>query len=56
MTLAQKWIGGLLALGAGWLVITNPNGFFKVTQGIRQVTAGSIVDVATGGKKTPKYS
>lgn len=55
MTLAQKWIGGLLALGAGYLVFANPNSFFKAAQGIRSVTAGSIVDVTTGGKKSPKY-
>ena len=50
MTLAQKWIAGLIALGAGFLVFTNPEGFFKFTTGVRNLTAGSIVDVTTGGK------
>jgi len=50
MTLVQKWLAGLIALGAGYLVFTNPNGFFKAAQGLRSLTAGSIVDVTTGGK------
>lgn len=50
MTLVQKWIMGLIALGAGYLVLTNPNGFYKAATGLRSLTAGSIVDVTTGGK------
>jgi len=50
MTLVQKWLGALVALGAGYLVFANPNAFYKAAQGIRSVTAGSIVDVTTGGK------
>lgn len=50
MTLATKWIAGLIGLGAIFLVVTNPNGFYKAAQGIRSLTAGSIVDVTTGGK------
>jgi len=55
MTIAQKWIGGLLGLGALYLVFTNPNSFFKAATGIRSLTAGSIVDVTTGGKGKTKY-
>lgn len=51
MSLVQKWVMGLMALGAGYMVLANPNSFYKATQGIRQLTAGSIVDVTTGGKK-----
>jgi hypothetical protein len=50
MPLAQKWILALVGLGAGFLVLTNPNGFWKFTQGTRSLVAGSIVDVTTGGK------
>ena len=50
MTIVQKWIAGLIALGAGYLVFTNPEGFYKATKGLRNLTAGSIVDVTTGGK------
>ena len=50
MTLAQKWIAGLMALGAGFLVLSNPNAFYKVATGTRSLVAGSIADVTTGGK------
>jgi hypothetical protein len=40
----------LVGLGAAYLVITNPNGFYKAATGIRSLAAGSIVDVTTGGK------
>ncbi len=50
MTLIQKWMLGLVGLGAAFLVFTNPEGFYKAASGIRSLTAGSIVDVTTGGK------
>ena len=55
MTLLQKWIAGLLGLGAGVLVFTNPNGVWTAAKSIRSVTAGSIVDVTTGGKGRTQY-
>jgi hypothetical protein len=55
MSLAQKWLMGLLGLGAGYMVFTNPNGFYKVATGLRSLTAGSIADVTTGGKARTKY-
>jgi len=50
MTLLQKFMLGLVGLGAAFLIVTNPNGFYKAASGIRNLTAGSIVDVTTGGK------
>lgn len=50
MSILQKWMMALVGLGAGYLVFTNPEGFYKAAQGIRSLTAGSIVDVTTGGK------
>ena len=50
MTLVQKWMLALVGLGAGFLVFTNPEGFYKAASGFRSLTAGSIVDVTTGGK------
>jgi hypothetical protein len=46
---------GLLGLGAGYLVFTNPDAFYKAATGFRSLTAGSIVDVTTGGKGKTKY-
>lgn len=51
MTLVQKWLSALVALGAGYLVLTNPDSFYKATTGLKNLTAGSIVSVTTGGKK-----
>jgi hypothetical protein len=51
MTLVQKWLTALVGLGAGYLVFTNPDSFYKAATGLRSLTAGSIVDVTTGGKK-----
>jgi hypothetical protein len=50
-TTLQKWLMGLLGLGALYLVVTNPSGFYKAAQGIRQVVGGTEVDVITGGRK-----
>lgn len=47
----QRWLMGLIGLGALFLVVTNPNGFYKAAQGVRQVVGGTEADVITGGKK-----
>lgn len=47
----QKWLMGLIGLGALFLVVTNPNGFYKATTGVRQLVGGSETDIITGGKK-----
>lgn len=51
MSVLQKWMLWLVSLGAGYMVLANPNAFYKAGQTVRSVTAGSIVDVTTGGKK-----
>jgi len=51
MSIVAKWFSGLLALGAGYLVLTNPNGFATATSSIRGLTAGSVSDITTGGTK-----
>jgi hypothetical protein len=55
MSLMQKWMMALVGLGAGYLVVANPNAVFKAATGFRSLTAGSIVDVTTGGKGKTKY-
>jgi hypothetical protein len=50
MSVVQKWLSGLIGLGALYLVVTNPNGVYKVMQGARSLFAGSVVDITTGGK------
>lgn len=51
MSLAQKWLAGLIALGAGYLVLSNPNAFYKVATGVQRLTAGSVVNITTGGRR-----
>lgn len=51
MTLLQKWLTWLVGLGAGALVLANPDAFYKATTGLKNLTAGSIVSIETGGKK-----
>lgn len=51
MSTVQKWLSGLIGLGALYLVVTNPNGVYKVAQGVRQAVGGTEVDIITGGKK-----
>ncbi len=51
MTTLQKWLMGILGLGALYLVVTNPQGFYQGLTGLRQFVGGTVVDVTTGGKK-----
>lgn len=51
MTTAQKWLMGLIGLGALYLVVTNPEGVFKAAQGARSLIGGSESDIISGGKR-----
>jgi hypothetical protein len=51
MSLVQKWLAGLIGLGAGFLVLSKPDAFYKAAMGFKNLTAGSVVSVTTGGKK-----
>jgi hypothetical protein len=50
-SLIQKWLTGILALGAGYLVITNPQGVASAAAAFKNVTAGSVVSIDSGGKR-----
>lgn len=47
----QKWLGGLLALGAMYLVFTNPNGVLNFGKAVRETVGGTETDIITGGQK-----
>lgn len=51
MGLAQKYLTGMIGLGAGYLVLTNSAGFYKVASGLKNLIAGSETQIITGGKK-----
>lgn len=45
MSTVQKWLLGLIALGAGYMVLQNPNGFYKAATGVENLTAGSVTQI-----------
>lgn len=49
----QKWLLALVGLGAGYMVLQNPAGFYKATTGLEKLTAGSVTQITTGGKRGP---
>jgi hypothetical protein len=51
MTTLQKWLMGMIGLGAIYLVVTNPEGFYKFATGTRQIVGGTESDVISGGKR-----
>lgn len=51
MGLVQKWVLMLGGLGALYLVVTNPNGFYKAAQGVKQIVGGTETEIITGGKR-----
>lgn len=55
MGAVQKWGLWLVGLGAFGMVLANPNAFYTFAKGVRSVSAGSIVDVTSGGKARTQY-
>jgi hypothetical protein len=51
MSVLQKWMSGLIGLGALYLVVTNPNGAYKLFTGARQFIGGTEADVISGGAR-----
>jgi len=51
VTVIQKWLGGLIGLGALYLVVTNPAGFAKAAGGLKTLIGGSETQIITGGKR-----
>lgn len=51
MPTVQKWIMGLVGLGALYLVVQNPAGFFKAAQGVKTVVGGTETQIITGGRR-----
>jgi hypothetical protein len=51
MSTVQKWIMGMIGLGAGYLVLTNPKGFYSAAQGVKTVVGGTETQIITGGRR-----
>jgi hypothetical protein len=50
MTTVQKWLMGMVALGAAYLAFTNSAGVYKVAQAGTKLIGGSETQIITGGK------
>jgi hypothetical protein len=46
----SKWLMLMAGLGAGYLVIQNPAGFYSATSGIKNLVGGTETQIITGGK------
>lgn len=51
MGTAQKWLMGMVGLGALYLVVTHPAGAYKVASGIKNLVGGTETEIITGGKR-----
>lgn len=45
----SKWLMVTAALGAGYMVLTNPTGFYSATSGIKNLVGGTVTQISTGG-------
>jgi hypothetical protein len=50
-TTLQKWLLGLIGLGALYLVVTNPQGVYRAAQAGKNLIGGSETQIITGGKR-----
>lgn len=46
----SKWLMAMAGLGALYLVVQNPNGFYAATSGIKNLVGGTETQIITGGK------
>lgn len=49
MTTLQKWLSLMAGLGAGVLVLTNPNGFAKFAGGVKTIVGGTESQIIKAG-------
>jgi hypothetical protein len=50
MTTLQKWLLGLVGLGALYLAVTNPTGVYNAAKAVQTTVGGSETEIITGGK------
>lgn len=46
----SKWLMIIAGLGAGYMILQNPNGFYNATSGVKNLVGGTVTEVVTGGK------
>lgn len=48
MTTVQKWLAGMIGLGALYLIVSNPNGTYKAAQSISTIVGGTENQIIRG--------
>lgn len=51
MGAVSKWLMIMGGLGALYLVVSNPNGFYKATAGVKNLVGGTETEIITGGRR-----
>lgn len=51
MTTLQKFLMAMSGLGAGFLVVSNPQGVSAAGSALKNAVGGTITQIVTGGKK-----
>jgi ribosomal protein S8 len=52
VTTLQKFLMAMSALGAGYLVVSNPQGVAAAGSAFKNAVGGTISQIVTGGKKS----
>ena len=47
----QKWLMGLIGLGALYLVVTKPRGVYKVAKALENITGGLVSVIVSPGRR-----
>lgn len=47
----SKWLMAMAGLGALYLVVQNPTGFYNATSGVKNLVGGTETEIITGGKR-----
>jgi hypothetical protein len=46
----SKWLMAMAGLGALYLVVQNPTGFYSATSGLKNLVGGTETQIITGGR------
>jgi hypothetical protein len=47
----SKWLMAMAGLGALYLVVSNPKGFYSATSGLKNLVGGTETQIITGGRR-----
>jgi hypothetical protein len=51
MSTIQKYLMGLVGLGALYLVVSNPKGIAAAGAAFKNITGGAVTQITTGGRR-----